>query len=171
MIRSEPPEPPAIFIGRATIQAPVSGTSSRFATFSNPGTFAPLATWWTMKSFEGPWSREAVSSQLEARRGVWPVDRLFVERMRQVHRLCGGQIEMRSGGSRPGRDEDGQSESGCGRQGRNESHRKTSDFSSHSSGGPEARASWSALTDSGLNFLAEAIILSKVSSKDAFAPR
>ena len=39
--------------GRATIRR-VSGTSSRFATFSNPGTFAPLAIWWTMKSFEGP---------------------------------------------------------------------------------------------------------------------
>src|SRR6185295_18357187 len=53
-ILTGPPEPPAIFIGRAITQAPVSGSSSRFATFSNPGTLAPRATWWTMKSFDGP---------------------------------------------------------------------------------------------------------------------
>ena len=42
-IRSGPPDPPAIFIGKAIIQAPCSGSSSRLATFSRPGTFAPLA--------------------------------------------------------------------------------------------------------------------------------
>ncbi len=61
-MRSGPPEPPAIFIGRATIQKPLAGRASRFARFSRPGTFAPLATWWTMKSVDGPWSMDAVST-------------------------------------------------------------------------------------------------------------
>ncbi len=40
-ILSGPPLPPAIFIGRAIMKLPVSGSRSRFATFSNPGIFAP----------------------------------------------------------------------------------------------------------------------------------
>ena len=56
-MRTGPPEPPAIFIGSAMTQAPVGGSSSRFATFSRPGHVrARSAIWWTMKSFDGPWS-------------------------------------------------------------------------------------------------------------------
>lgn len=61
-IRSGSPEPPAIFIGSAATQAPVSGSSSRFERFSRPGTFAAAATWCTGKSFDGPWSMLAVST-------------------------------------------------------------------------------------------------------------
>ncbi len=53
-MRSGPPEPPAIFIGRAMTHAPHSGSASRLATFSRPGTLAPLATTCTRKSFDAP---------------------------------------------------------------------------------------------------------------------
>ena len=53
-IRSGPPEPPRIFIGRANTHAPRAGRRSRWATFSKPGTSAPLAMRWTMKSFDWP---------------------------------------------------------------------------------------------------------------------
>ncbi len=53
-IRTGPPEPPAIFIGSATTQAPVAGSRSSAATFSSPGTLAAAAIRWTMKSVEGP---------------------------------------------------------------------------------------------------------------------
>lgn len=42
-IRNGPPEPLAIFIGNAIIQAPISGSASRLAIFSRAGTFAPFA--------------------------------------------------------------------------------------------------------------------------------
>src|SRR5207249_10633503 len=38
-IRSGPPLPPLIFIGSAITNAPVTGSSSKCATFSNAGTF------------------------------------------------------------------------------------------------------------------------------------
>ena len=44
----------AIFIGSAISVAPAAGTRSRLARFSNPGLLAPLMTWWTMKSVDGP---------------------------------------------------------------------------------------------------------------------
>ena len=53
-IRRGPPEPPAIFIGRATTHAPHSGSSSSRARFSRPKTSAPLAMTWTMKSLDAP---------------------------------------------------------------------------------------------------------------------
>ena len=40
--------------GSATTHAPHSGSSSRRATFSSPGTFAPLASRWTTKSCDAP---------------------------------------------------------------------------------------------------------------------
>jgi hypothetical protein len=52
--RSGAPEPPAIFMGSATTHAPRSGNASRWSRFSRPGTLAPIATRWTMKSFDGP---------------------------------------------------------------------------------------------------------------------
>ena len=44
MIRTGPPLPPAIFIGRATTNAPVAGTASSAATFSITGMLAPQST-------------------------------------------------------------------------------------------------------------------------------
>jgi osmoprotectant transport system permease protein len=57
-----PPDPPAIFMGRASTQAPASGRELMSPRFSSPGTFARAAIWWTAKSFEGPWSMLAVST-------------------------------------------------------------------------------------------------------------
>src|SRR5207249_4995722 len=45
-IRKGPPLPPPIFIGSATMNAPVFGSCSRFATFSNAGMSAAKRTWW-----------------------------------------------------------------------------------------------------------------------------
>jgi hypothetical protein len=53
-IRSGPPEPPPIFIGSATIHAPVGGSASRLSTFSRPITFAAATTRCTGKSADGP---------------------------------------------------------------------------------------------------------------------
>jgi hypothetical protein len=54
MMRTGPPEPFAIFIGSAMTHAPRAGTRSRLAMFSSPGTSAPFAIWWTMKSRDWP---------------------------------------------------------------------------------------------------------------------
>ena len=67
--RSGPPDPPAIFMGSAITQAPVSGSSSRRVRFSRPGRLAAAATtWWTAKSADGPWSMLAVSTPRAATR-------------------------------------------------------------------------------------------------------
>jgi hypothetical protein len=50
MARSGPPEPPSIFIGSATIQAPIAGSSSSRVRFSRPGTLAAAVIRCTMKS-------------------------------------------------------------------------------------------------------------------------
>lgn len=52
--RSGPPDPPSIFIGSATSTAPVGGSASRWARFSNPGTFRAATMRCTMKSRDWP---------------------------------------------------------------------------------------------------------------------
>ena len=43
MILSGPPEPPSIFIGRATMVAPVGGSADMWATFSKAGMFLVIS--------------------------------------------------------------------------------------------------------------------------------
>src|SRR5262249_38415038 len=62
--RSGAPDPPPIFIGSATTQAPVSGSSSRCATFSRPGTLAAPTSWCTGKLPDSPKSMLAVSTPI-----------------------------------------------------------------------------------------------------------
>ena len=54
IIRSGPPLPCSIFIGRATMYEPFAGSLSRLATFSNAGIFFANNIWWVLKSFDWP---------------------------------------------------------------------------------------------------------------------
>src|SRR5262249_9121121 len=53
-MRSGPPDPPRIFIGKATIQAPRDGMRSSPVRFSKAGVFDAINIRWAMKSCEGP---------------------------------------------------------------------------------------------------------------------
>ena len=60
-MRSGPPDPPSIFIGSATIVAPVGGSSDMSATFSKAGMPLVISATWVAKSFDWPWSIDGVS--------------------------------------------------------------------------------------------------------------
>ena len=60
-MRNGPPDPPSIFIGSATIVAPVGGSSDMSATFSNAGMSFVISATCVAKSFDWPRSIDGVS--------------------------------------------------------------------------------------------------------------
>ena len=60
-VRNGPPDPPSIFIGSATIVAPVGGSSDMSATFSNAGMSFVISATCVAKSFDWPRSIDGVS--------------------------------------------------------------------------------------------------------------